>query len=81
MGAKAIPQDGPLSWGRLTTTSCAFGGPDLDILFVTTASQNITAEELAAQPYAGALLALPVGVRGLPEPRFAWPPLSSQADQ
>lgn len=60
-------------------TSCAFGGPDLDILFVTTASQTMTAEELEAQPYAGALLALPVGVRGLPEPRLAWPPASVSA--
>jgi len=60
-------------------TSCAFGGPDLDVLFVTTASQNMTAEERAAQPYAGALLALPVGVRGLPEPRLAWSAASVSA--
>ena len=51
-------------------TSCAFGGPDLDILYVTTASQRLSAEELAQQPLAGALLALDVGVRGLPEPRY-----------
>ena len=31
----------------------------------------MTPAELAAQPLAGALLALDVGVRGLPEPRFA----------
>jgi len=53
--------------------SCAFGGPGLDTLFVTTASQNMTEAERAAQPLAGALLALDVGVRGLPEPRFAVP--------
>ena len=52
-------------------TCCAFGGPDLDILYVTTASQNMTREELDAEPLAGALLAFDVGVRGLPEPRFA----------
>lgn len=52
-------------------TCCAFGGPGLETLYVTTASQNMSPEELAAQPLAGALLALDVGVRGLPEPRFA----------
>ena len=55
-------------------TCCAFGGKDLDVLYVTTASQNMTPQELRAQPLAGALLALDVGVRGLPEPRFALPP-------
>ena len=57
-------------------TCCAFGGPNLDILYVTTASQKMTREELDAQPLAGALLALDVGVRGLPEPRFALSPQS-----
>ena len=52
-------------------TCCAFGGPELDLLYVTTASQNMSPEELEAQPLAGALLALDVGVRGLAEPRFA----------
>ena len=52
-------------------TSCAFGGPDLDTLFVTTARQGLSPEALAAEPHAGALLALDVGVRGLREPLFA----------
>jgi sugar lactone lactonase YvrE len=51
-------------------TCCAFGGPDLDTLFITTASQQMTADELAQQPLAGSLLAMKAGVRGLPEPRF-----------
>ena len=51
-------------------TSCMFGGPDLDILYVTTATQRLTDAELARQPLAGALLALDVGVRGLPEARY-----------
>lgn len=55
-------------------TCCAFGGPDLDILFVTTASQQMSASELEQQPLAGSLLAIDAGVRGLPEPRF---PLST----
>ncbi|MFT3719210.1 SMP-30/gluconolactonase/LRE family protein [Pseudorhodoferax sp.] len=52
-------------------TCCAFGGPGLDVLYVTTASQQMTPAQLQAQPLAGALLALDAGVRGLPEPRFA----------
>lgn len=52
-------------------TCCAFGGPLLETLYITTASQQLTSEELRVQPLAGALLALDVGVRGLPEPRFA----------
>jgi sugar lactone lactonase YvrE len=54
-------------------TSCAFGGPDLRTLFITTARQKLTAEELAAQPAAGGLFALDPGVQGLPEPRFTMP--------
>ena len=53
-------------------TCCAFGGPNLDILYITTASQQMTAEELAQQPFAGSLLAVNAGVRGLVEPRFAF---------
>jgi len=51
-------------------TCCAFGGPDLDILYITTASQQMSADELARQPLAGSLLAMDAGVRGLREPRF-----------
>lgn len=52
-------------------TSVMFGGPDLSTLFVTTAIWDLTGEALRAQPMAGSLLALDVGVRGLPETRFA----------
>lgn len=51
-------------------TSCQFVGPDLDVLFITTANQRMTAEQLAAEPLAGALFAADVGVRGLPEARY-----------
>ena len=51
-------------------TSCTFGGPDLDTLYITTASQRLTPEQLAKQPLAGALFAFEPGVRGLPEPHF-----------
>ena len=52
-------------------TSCAFGGPGLRTLFVTTTSQGMSEAELDAEPLAGALLALDPGVPGLPEPRWA----------
>ena len=52
-------------------TSCIFGGENLDVLYVTTARFEQSEEELEAQPLAGTLLALDVGVRGLPEPAFA----------
>jgi sugar lactone lactonase YvrE len=52
-------------------TSCMFGGPDLATLYVTSAIWDLGGPALAAQPWAGGLLALDVGVRGLPETRFA----------
>ncbi len=52
-------------------TSCAFGGPGLDRLFVTTTSQAMTAEDLAAEPLAGSLLMLEAGVCGMAEPRWS----------
>ena len=46
-------------------TSCAFGGPDLDELFVTSAWTRLSADERAAQPLAGSLFRLRPGVRGV----------------
>ena len=51
-------------------TSCAFGGTDLRTLFITTARQKLTPDELAAQPFAGSVLAITLDVCGLPESRF-----------
>ena len=51
-------------------TSCIFGGENLDVLYVTTARFEQSEQELERQPLAGRLLALDVGVRGLPEPDF-----------
>jgi len=51
-------------------TACAFGGPDLATLYVTTARFRLAPEKLAREPYAGGLLALDVGARGLPEPMY-----------
>lgn len=46
-------------------TSCIFGGPLLDILFVTTSSRGLTSQEEAEQPHAGYVFAVHgLGVRG-----------------
>ncbi len=52
-------------------TSVAFGGPDYDQLFITTASRDLTAEEMRDQPQAGGVFMTRPGVRGVPEPLFA----------
>jgi sugar lactone lactonase YvrE len=52
-------------------TCCCFGGSALDELYVTTARQRLSAEELARQPLAGSVLVLRPGVRGIAESRFA----------
>ena len=51
-------------------TSCTFGGTRLDTLFITTARQNLTEEQLAAQPLAGSLFAIQPGVGGIVETPF-----------
>jgi sugar lactone lactonase YvrE len=52
-------------------TSLVFGGPDLRTLYVTSARHRLSEEQLAAEPLAGAVLALEPGVAGLPGNRFA----------
>jgi sugar lactone lactonase YvrE len=52
-------------------TSCAFGGPDLATLYVTSAREGLSEAALAGQPLAGSVFALEPGVKGLPLPAFA----------
>jgi sugar lactone lactonase YvrE len=52
-------------------SSCAFGGPDLDLLYVTSAREGLDATALARQPQAGGLFVVRPGVRGLRLPAFA----------
>lgn len=53
------------------TTSCTFGGPDLDLLYVTSMKDPDNPED-PDDPEAGSIYILTgLGVRGLPEPRFA----------
>jgi sugar lactone lactonase YvrE len=51
-------------------TSCAFGGADLEALYVTSASTGLSEAELREQPLAGALFVVRPGVRGLPATPF-----------
>jgi sugar lactone lactonase YvrE len=52
--------------------SCpAFGGPDLDVLYVSSAAIEMTPADFTKAPDGGGLFALDVGVRGLPVNRFA----------
>ncbi|QHW31328.1 SMP-30/gluconolactonase/LRE family protein [Paenibacillus rhizovicinus] len=47
-------------------TSCIFGGDELDILYITSASIGLTPQELAEQPHAGGIFTYRPGVKGTP---------------
>jgi sugar lactone lactonase YvrE len=51
-------------------TSCAFGGPDLGDLYITTAATALTPEERQREPLAGGLFRCRPGVQGRPAHRF-----------
>ncbi|MBA3777902.1 MAG: SMP-30/gluconolactonase/LRE family protein [Chloroflexi bacterium] len=52
-------------------SSCAFGGRQLDELYVTTAAIDLPPDEAARQPHAGGLFRCRPGVRGRPAGLFA----------
>jgi len=52
-------------------TSCAFGGPDLDRLYISSASIGLDGQDIAAQPQAGGLFVASPGVSGVCELPFA----------
>lgn len=55
----------------VTRVSCpAFGGPDYKTLFLTTARENMTPEELDREPIAGGIFRIELDVPGLPEPQL-----------
>ena len=58
--------DLPCSW----PTSCTFGGPDLDRLYVTSARFTMDDDHLRANPAEGGLFGIDVGVTGRPSNRF-----------
>ncbi len=47
-----------------------FGGPDLDLLFVTTAREGLNSKQLAEHPLSGHLLVYQTRYRGIPLDRF-----------
>jgi sugar lactone lactonase YvrE len=51
-------------------SSCAFGGKNLDELYITSAATTITPEGRVKQPWIGDVLRIYPGVKGLPEPEF-----------
>lgn len=51
--------------------SFAFGGKDLDVLYVTTASWDFTEIDWQKQPWAGDLFQVHTGIKGLLETEFA----------
>ena len=55
-------------------TSCAFGGPDLDTLFVTSACGGLDEGLLASQPLNGGVLAIAGLAKGMAIPEMRWQP-------
>jgi L-arabinonolactonase len=51
-------------------TCPAFGGPDLDVLYVTSARGGLNKDRLRQEPHAGGVFAAATRWRGLPETRF-----------
>lgn len=66
--------DGSISGGidlPVSQPTCvAFGGDDLDLLFVTTAREQLKPEALAREPQAGNLFIYQLSVRGLADCRY-----------
>jgi sugar lactone lactonase YvrE len=56
-------------------TKCAFGGADLDELYITTARTVLSDEQRAEQPHAGSLFVARAGVRGRRAREFAVTPV------
>jgi sugar lactone lactonase YvrE len=52
-------------------SSCAFGGADLGDLYITSARNGLTADQLHREPLAGGLFRVRPGVKGRPANRFA----------
>jgi sugar lactone lactonase YvrE len=74
-GVNRLTQDGKLD-RRIElpvsqVSSCVFGGPELDLLYITSASIGLDTRQRSGEPRAGGLFRVPAGVRGLPTQRFA----------
>ena len=77
-GGGCVTRWDPISGQRLErlalpcreVTSCCFGGPNFDQLFITTARREMDASAIKAEPLAGGLFQAYVGVKGLPADCF-----------
>ena len=77
-GGACVSCHDPLSGEELTRitlpaahiTNCAFGGPDLRTLYITSAWSDLDAAQRKTQPLAGALFAVALDTPGLPAPLF-----------
>jgi sugar lactone lactonase YvrE len=77
-GGKRVERIDPSNGERLAivrvpasnTSSAAFGGPNLDDLYITTAREGLTDAQLATEPHAGDLFVAHPGVSGPPAHRF-----------
>ena len=77
-GAACVSCHDPLSTEELARialptshiTNCTFGGPDLRTLYITSARFGLSPEQLQAEPLAGSLFAVEMGVAGVPAHRF-----------
>jgi sugar lactone lactonase YvrE len=54
----------------LNVSSCAFGGLDLTDIYVTTAREWMSPEQLAKYPLSGGLFRLRTNIRGMPTFEF-----------
>ena len=52
-------------------TCCCIGGENMDRLFISTAKENLSAEQLSLQPLAGGIFVASPSVSGISENRFA----------
>lgn len=62
-------------------TACAFGGPNLDKLYITTASVDMTKEESIKYPMAGSIFVADPGVKGVKSDFFAATPNEATANE
>lgn len=62
---------GAIELPAANVTSCAFGGPNLDELYITSAWAGLRPDERAQQPHAGSVFVARPGARGVPAFAFA----------
>jgi D-xylonolactonase len=52
-------------------TSCAFGGPNLTTLYITSAAVGLSEDQLEREPLAGGLFSIELDIAGVPANRFS----------